>query len=67
MLVNNEEEAIWRDTNKDDSSNFNLKFANLKKKFNVKYLKPIEINTNTYGSNQKLPCSGNPTPKKFQE
>ena len=62
MLVNNEEEAIWRDTNKDDSSNFNLKFANLKKKFNVKYLKPIEINTNTYGSNQKLPCSGNPTP-----
>ena len=60
MLVNNDD-AIWKGVNKDDSSNFNLKYANLQKKTSKKVHKPLEIQINTVES-LPLPRSGNPTP-----
>lgn len=61
LLVNNDD-TIWKGTNKDDSSNFNLKFASLQKKSKLnKPQKPLELQIN----NLEVPCfpkSGNPTP-----
>ncbi len=62
QLLANNDDTIWKGTNKDDSSNFNLKFANLQKKSKLnKVQKPLEIQIN----NVETPCfpkSGNPTP-----